>query len=346
MKVGNVLVSLIRESPTVKCLYAFSSIFNNLKMNGILSLLVMCFAVTHSLFMNSANSSYLTAHDFRQLLDLLMEEKHLRGQLENRVNQLEQELHTNEGKVDAFNQAITKEKSNRHQLETAYTRLLMSFHNLSSDDNALRADHAKEIARNNELEKRFLNLTKDAMEKFKLHEHEIKNILNKTLDQGLSNKTKIMIRAINQSVRNNVSNINKRVITLEATISSIAANMTRNHRVITTIEAENMDIRSNLSKCQAILIRNKAEIALLGANFSSLHGGVFTINSSVLKSVALTFSNQLEGRIAANEAKISTIQGNVTQNLASIAAHGRTLSSLNTDIQQLKQKAGKNYPVH
>ena len=85
-------------------------------MKGTLLLALSYLTATRSFVLNTVNSSALTTHDLQQLLDLLVEERHLRSQLETQVNQLMQEMHDNKG---------------RHQLELLYTQLSFDFNNLS-----------------------------------------------------------------------------------------------------------------------------------------------------------------------------------------------------------------------
>ena len=82
-------------------------------------------------------------------MDLLLDEKHSRIQLEQQVQELRDELSTQKlafdqqrnktlAELDAFQRAFLKEKSNRFNLEQVYTRLMIDFHNLSMEHTALK----------------------------------------------------------------------------------------------------------------------------------------------------------------------------------------------------------------
>ena len=123
---------------------------------------ILCLSPCYSLLLglNSSQDIY-SAHNFNQLLDLLLEEKRLRGQLENHVGSLEmrisnlqlelasQKMDTDqailhqrndtEAKMQLFNHTLEKEKSNRHQLEREYTKLSLDYQTLTNQYNDLSA---------------------------------------------------------------------------------------------------------------------------------------------------------------------------------------------------------------
>ena len=263
----------------------------------------------HSFVLDSQNSSSLTPHDFRQLVDLLVEEKHLRSQLETQVSQLVQEVHSNEGRLDAFNQAFNKEKSNRHQLEQSYTHLSIAFHNLSMDHNAL-------TARNKELEKKFLNLTRISQDKLSSMDTSIIN-MNRTIDY-LTNET-VKIQTLNQSVSNHFGEV-------ATNISSLTNSVYHQQQQLASIDSDNKAISLSVATNQAEVSANRAEITKNRANITSALAGVA---SNIAK-------------ISTNQANIATNTAGVSQIRADLLAKGRTISTNHADISSLKTKAGKS----
>lgn len=203
------------------------SAFAWLEMKGVL-LLSLILSAGNALVLDTANSSSIPAHDFRQLVDLLVEEKHLRSQLENRVNFLEQEIHKNVAKLDAFNRAFLKESSNRHQLELEYARLSLNFRNLSIDHNAL-------IARNEELEKGFLNLTRISQDKINSMEISITDV-NDSLRQDLTNEIS-RIQVLNKSFNGYTNDNMNKFISIGYNLSSIRTHVLANSGKIATNQA-------------------------------------------------------------------------------------------------------------
>lgn len=251
-------------------------------MTGVLLLTLSILTVVRSFVLDTVNSSALTPHDFRQLVDLLVEEKHLRSQLETQVSQLVLEVHNNEGRLDAFNQAFNKEKSNRHQLELSYTQLSIEFHNLSIEHQAL-------MARNKELEKGFLNLTRVSTDRLQSMDTNIRD-MNKSTAEYLHNET-ARIQAIHQAVSNHF-------VEVESNISSLTNDVFNHQQQLATIESDNKAIHFSVSTNQAEVSANRAEITKNRANITS----------------ALA-------KIATSQVEVSANRADITKNRANITSH-------------------------
>ena len=131
----------------------------------IVVIMAVCLSQCYSLLLNYNSSLNLySAHNFNQLLDLLLEEKHLRGQLENHVGSLEMRIsnlqselasqkkdtdeeilrqrNETDAKIQLLNHTLVKEKSNRHQLQREYTKLGMNYKTLTTQYNDLSAKYS------------------------------------------------------------------------------------------------------------------------------------------------------------------------------------------------------------
>lgn len=150
-------------------------------MKGIAALFVFSlFVFGETLLLNPANSTgtVLTPHNFQQLLDLLIEEKKLRSELETRVDVLEQKILENVAALQTFTQAFAKEQSNRHQLQRSYTRLSVDFHNLS-------LEHAVLMEKHKHLQKGLYNITRESESRLDEIDFNIRNLTQTTEESVL-----------------------------------------------------------------------------------------------------------------------------------------------------------------
>lgn len=122
-------------------------------------IILSLFGLSRSFVLDSTSApSVISSHNFEQLVDLLLDEKHSRNQLGQEVEALRSQLaaqskamdeQNNQTKTEigALHQAFNKEKSNRHQLEQEYARLMM--------------DHAALMKQNGYLEITVQNISAD-----------------------------------------------------------------------------------------------------------------------------------------------------------------------------------------
>ena len=203
--------------------------------------------LSHALVLNAAPSSAPAAHSFDQLLDLLLDEKHFRSQLEQEVKELRDELSIEKlafdlqrnktlAELEAFQRAFIKEKLNRFHLEQAYTRLTMDFHNLSLEYSALKkmytnleTDFQNVSKSNNWLDKYvqnvsakhdILELKHDALAK--LNAELVEKVKNQSAE-STANKHAIAIVAndINELNRTSITMLNDVHIELAANYADI-----------------------------------------------------------------------------------------------------------------------------
>ena len=199
---------------------------------------------------SSSTPSAPTAHNFEQLLDLLLDEKHFRTQLEQQVQELRDELTTEKlafeqqrnvtfVKLDEFQRAFDKEKSNRFHLEQAYTRLTMDFHNLSLEHDALKRN-------NTDLEANLRNVSV----KYAGLDEKVKNLTVASKD----NKQLLSV------VANDINVMNQTSI---ASLNAVHTDIANNHAGIAT---NRIDIGTN----KADIATNLADIATSQADVAEL----------------------------------------------------------------------------
>ena len=224
---------------------------------------------------SSSTPSAPTAHNFEQLLDLLLDEKHFRSQLEQQVRDLRDELATEKlafgqqsnrtlAELDAFQRAFNKEKSNRFHLEQAYTRLTIEFHNLSLDHDALKKN-------NKDLEKQLQNVS-DNHDVLK-RKHDALASLNAVLDEKVKNLTGESmddkrrlaivdndIIAMNQTFISSLSIVHTDIATNRANIATNRVNIgtnradiATNHANIVTDQADLAEIKRKQGKIYVII---------------------------------------------------------------------------------------------
>lgn len=134
--------------------------------NGLLIILLCLFVSSSCFLLQSASPPMSTAtHNYEHLLlDLLLNEKNLRSELEPRIKRLEdgiwamntaleQQYNKTEAALEALKQAHSKE----NQLQQAYTRLQMEFQNLSQSQVPL-------MQRIHDLERQIHNLSLNNIE--------------------------------------------------------------------------------------------------------------------------------------------------------------------------------------
>ena len=178
-----------------------------------------------ALVFDSRNQTYsgLTSYEFQNLIDLLMDEKQSRHQLEAKVLALEQKLddtkveigrqielcehkvntsrdaleklgNSSESEMASLRQAFNKEKTNRHYLQQAFTRLVNDFQNLTAVNKNL-------LARNGKLEEEFIALSNQTEIRIESSEAVIKEV-NQSLSTdmvNLRNKPMVAFTARNKN---------------------------------------------------------------------------------------------------------------------------------------------------
>ena len=234
--------------------------------------------LSHALVLNSAPSSAPAAHSFDQLLDLLLDEKHFRSQLEQQVQELRDELSIEKlafdlqrnktlTELEAFQRAFIKEKSNRFHLEQAYTRLTMDFHHLSLEHSVLKKMYTN-------LETDFHNVTKsnNRLDKYVQNVSAKHDILEGKHDALAKLNAELVEKVKNQSAE---STANKQTIAITTNgINELnQTSITMLNGVRTELAANHADIASNrinIGTNRADVATNKADIVTIQADVTVL----------------------------------------------------------------------------
>lgn len=189
-------------------------------MKGVAALFVFSFFVFgETLLLNPSNSTgtVLTPHNFQQLLDLLIEEKKLRSELETHVDVLEQKILENVAALQTFTQAFAKEQSNRNQLQRSYTRLSLDFHNLS-------IEHAVLMEKHKHLQKGLYNITHESESRLNEIDFNIRNLTQTTEESVLrENESEHRINEILANITTLASGIESQDLLMKGFQSNVRA---------------------------------------------------------------------------------------------------------------------------